>query len=68
MSIQSVQNTSVNPLAANLNNNSEKMTDSLGKEYKFADVTADSLKKNKLKKRQRRPKKQKEQDMTRTHL
>ena len=45
MSIQSVQNTSVNSLAANLNNNSEKMTDSLGKEYKFADVTAESLKK-----------------------
>ena len=45
MSIQSVQNSSVNPLAANVNNKNEKMTDSLGKEYKFADVTAESLKK-----------------------
>ena len=45
MSIQSVQNTSVNSLAANVNNKNEKMTDSLGKEYKFADVTAESLKK-----------------------
>lgn len=45
MSIQSLQNSVVNSVSKNVNTNSEKMTDSLGKEYKFADVTAESLKK-----------------------
>jgi flagellar hook capping protein len=32
-------------MTSNVNNNNEKIVDSLGKEYKFADVTAESLKK-----------------------
>lgn len=45
MAIQSVQNSLMNTMTSNVNNNNEKIVDSLGKEYKFADVTAESLKK-----------------------
>lgn len=45
MAIQSVQNSLMNTMTSNVNNSNEKIVDSLGKEYKFADVTAESLKK-----------------------
>ena len=45
MAIQSVQNSLMNTMTSNANNSNEKIVDSLGKEYKFADVTAESLKK-----------------------
>ena len=45
MAIQSVQNSLMNTMTSNENNSNEKIVDSLGKEYKFADVTAESLKK-----------------------
>lgn len=35
----------MNTMTSNVNNSNEKIVDSLGKEYKFADVTAESLKK-----------------------
>ena len=45
MAIQSVQNSLMNTMTSNVNNSNEKIVDSLGKEYKFADVTVESLKK-----------------------
>ena len=45
MAIQSVQNSLMNTMTSNVNNSNEKIVDSLGKEYKFADVTEESLKK-----------------------
>ena len=45
MAIQSVQNSLMNTMTSNVNNSNEKIVDSLGKEYKFADVTAESSKK-----------------------